>query len=60
MLVRMKEDFKLVNNSRVYRKGELLSANECTVKGEYIVIRYLGLNNWVRDIIGKDVVEIIC
>lgn len=59
MLVRLKEDFKLVGNSRAYRKGELLSVNECTTKGNYIVIRYLGLNNWVRDIINKDVIEII-
>lgn len=59
MLVRMKEDFKLVNNSRVYRKGELLSVNECTVKGDYIVVRYLGANNWVRDSIDKNIIEII-
>lgn len=59
MLVRLKEDFKLIGNSRTYRKGELLSVNECTITGNYMLVRYLGLNNWVRDIINKDVIEII-
>ncbi|VTQ55154.1 hypothetical protein [Clostridium perfringens] len=59
MLVRLKEDFKIEGNSRMYRKGGLLSVNECTVKGNYIVIRYLGLNNWVRDVVKSSVVEII-
>lgn len=59
MLVRLKEDFKIEGNSRMYRKGELLYVNECTVKGNYIVIRYLGLNNWVRDVVKSSVVEII-
>lgn len=59
MLVRLKEDFKFIENSRTYRKGELLSVNECTIKGDYIVIRYLGLNNWVKDRINKKFIEIV-
>lgn len=59
MLVRLKEDFRFIGNSREYRRGELLSVNECTITGNYILVRYLGLNNWVRDRIDKNVIEII-
>lgn len=59
MLARLKEDFKKEGNSKTYRKGELVSVRECKCKNEYIVSRYAGLNNWVKDIIEKDSVEIL-
>lgn len=59
MLVRLKEDFRFIGNSREYRRGELLSVNECAITGNYILVRYLGLNNWVKDRIDKNVIEII-
>lgn len=59
MLARLKEDFKREGNSKTYRKGELVSVRECKCKNAYIVSRYAGLNNWVKDVIEKDSVEIL-
>ncbi|MCJ8343347.1 MAG: hypothetical protein MJH09_10975 [Cetobacterium sp.] len=59
MLARLKEEFKREGNSKTYRKGELVSVQECKRKNVYIVSRYTGMNNWIKDIIEKDVVEII-
>lgn len=59
MLARLKEDFKREGNSKTYRKGELVSVEECKVKDVYIITRYAGWNNWLKDSIDKDVVEIL-
>lgn len=59
MIARLKEDFKREGNSKTYRKGELVSVEECKVKDVYIITRYVGWNNWVKDSIDKDVVEIL-
>ncbi len=59
MLAKLKEDFKRDGNSKTYRKGELVSVEEGKVKDVYIITRYVGWNNWVKDIIDKDVVEIL-
>lgn len=59
MLARLKEDFKRDGNSKTYRKDELVSVEECKVKDVYIITRYVGWNNWVKDIIEKDSVEIL-
>lgn len=59
MLARLKEDFKRDGNSKTYRKGELVSVEECKVKEAYIITRYVGWNNWVKDIIDKEAIEIV-
>ena len=60
MLARLKEEFKREGNSKTYRKGELVSVQGCKCKNAYIVSRYTGMNNWIKDIIEKEVIEIIC
>ncbi|MCX0353465.1 hypothetical protein LI064_02870 [Clostridium perfringens] len=59
MLARLKEDFKREGNSKTYRKGELVSVRECKCKNAYIVSRYTGMDNWVKDIIDKEAIEIV-
>ena len=59
MLLRLKEDFIKQGNSKIYRKGELVSAEQCTFTKSYIITRYAGLNNCIKDILDKEVVEII-
>lgn len=59
MLLRLKEDFIKHGNSKIYRKGELVSAEQCLFTDKYIITRYIGLNNWIKDILDREVVEII-